>query len=79
MSDVRVLKATFVIVFILGISSSIFLPLFLSYFKSSPPNTKVRVFSPIPFENNMEMPFENSENTKESLELRKADIEPSGK
>lgn len=79
MSDARVLKATFVIVFILGISSSIFIPLFLSYFKSSLPNTKVRVFSPIPFENNMDIQLENSENTEDSLELRKADIEPSGK
>lgn len=79
MSDSRVLKATFVIVFILGISSSIFIPLFLSYFTSSLSNTKVRVFSPIPFEHNTEIQFENSETTEDGLELRKADIEPSGK
>lgn len=81
MSDARVLKATFVIVFILGVTCSIFVTLFLSYFKSSHSNTKVRVFSPIPYENNMEIQFENSGHSKEILELsvRKADLEQSGK
>uniref|UniRef100_A0A1B6L271 Protein adenylyltransferase Fic n=1 Tax=Graphocephala atropunctata TaxID=36148 RepID=A0A1B6L271_9HEMI len=81
MNDVRMLRATFVIVFILGITCSIFISLFLDYFrtpKDSVPGTKVRVFLPFPFEHNMGILREGGEITKESLELsiRKADIEP---
>ena len=80
MNDVRLLKAAFLFVFILGLVCSIFMTLFLDLFRtSSEPraNTKVKVFLPYPLENHIES---HRENTKESLELsvRKADLEPSG-
>lgn len=82
MNDVRVLKATFFIVFVLGITFAFFVGFFLDLYGlniEKVSNTKVRVFSPFPFEHHMELPIE--QDNKESLELtiRKADVEPSGK
>lgn len=83
MSDARILKVTVAFVFILGITSSIFISLFLDYIKKSSgsdSNTKVRVFTPYPFDHSIGVPVEEHEHSKEKLELtlRKADIELSG-
>lgn len=82
MNDVRVLKATFFIVFVLGITFAFFVGMFLDLSRlnvEKVTNTKIRVFSPFPFEHHMEAPID--QDYKESLELsiRKADLEPSGK
>ncbi|XP_054277832.1 protein adenylyltransferase Fic-like [Macrosteles quadrilineatus] len=79
MNDVRVMKAAFLFVFILGIVCSVFLTLFLDHYRTSKrsiEDNKVKVFLPYPSENHM---VNHPDNPTETLELsvRKADVEPS--
>lgn len=80
MNDARLARVTFVFVFVLGVTFAVFLSFvsnYLSVFKEDTlRETKVKVFSPLPFESR---PTFHIDEEKLGLSIRKADVEPSGK
>lgn len=77
MNDTRMLKATFILMFLLGIISSVLISFISQYYMTCKDvkSTKVKVFSPLPFEHSqLDISLENIE-----VSVRRADMEPSGK
>lgn len=78
MNDTRMLKATFILMFLLGIISSVLISLLSQYYMTCKDvkSTKGKVFSPLPFEHS-QLDIDSLEHIEVSV--RRADMEPSGK
>lgn len=80
MNDTRMLKGTFILMFVLGIIFSVLISLLSQYYTTfkDVKSTKVKVFSPLPFEHSqLDIDSVLTENIEVSV--RRGDMEPSGK